>query len=199
VGDALISENNQETSGDGSLILDRGLVTSDPEFDTGEEYLDWNDPDIDFTDFLNPQANQETVQYLSSGSSSLVRHPTPSTNQRLQVQQTISSPKVLIPTVPTSTLRTLIQRPNLNTGAQRIANLILYTLKSYPLMMTRDNNLPPFIHPRLISFGAENNNMEPLTNCISLVHMISSGIQGSRKLFWKNVRMECEHLRAEVR
>jgi hypothetical protein len=30
------------------------------------------------------------------------------------------------------------------------------------------------------------------------VHMISSGVQGSRKLFWKNVRMECERLCEEV-
>ena len=39
--------------------------------------------------------------------------------------------------------------------------------------------------------------MEPLTNCMSLVHMLSSRIHGSRKLFWKNVRMECERLHAE--
>ncbi|KFY91853.1 hypothetical protein V498_05290, partial [Pseudogymnoascus sp. VKM F-4517 (FW-2822)] len=55
-------------------------------------------------------------------------------------------------------------------------------------------SLPPFIHPRLISSEAENNHMEPLTNCICLVHMISSGIRGSRKLFWKNVQMECERM-----
>ncbi|KAJ5833633.1 hypothetical protein N7474_001944 [Penicillium riverlandense] len=39
--------------------------------------------------------------------------------------------------------------------------------------------------------------MEPLSNCISLVHMISSGTRGSRKLFWRNVRMECERLCSE--
>ena len=32
--------------------------------------------------------------------------------------------------------------------------------------------------------------MEPLNNCISLVHMISGGVRGSRKLFWKVVRLE---------
>ncbi|KAJ6086544.1 hypothetical protein N7467_005458 [Penicillium canescens] len=39
--------------------------------------------------------------------------------------------------------------------------------------------------------------MEPLDNCINLVHMISGGMRGSRKLFWRNVRMECERLCAE--
>ncbi|KAJ5316801.1 hypothetical protein N7508_001309 [Penicillium antarcticum] len=40
--------------------------------------------------------------------------------------------------------------------------------------------------------------METLDNCITLVHMISSGSRGSRKLFWKNVRMECERLCSEA-
>jgi len=100
--------------------------------------------------------------------------------------------------MPTYNPRKLILRPKMkNGGAQRIGNLILHTMKSYPTMMLRHNTLPPFIHPCLISSDVEDNDMEPLTNCISLMHMITSGVQGSRKLFWKNVRMECERLREE--
>lgn len=193
-------EYRQEASNDGGTILDSALVISDPEFaNIGGDHLDWDDPNIDFANFLNPQTNDETVQYPSSGSLSFVRHSTPSTDQTVQVQQAIYSLNVPIPTLPTSTVRSLIQRPKVKTGAQRIANLILHTLKSYPLMMLRHNTLPPFIHPRLISSDVENNHMEPITTCISLVHMISSGVQGSRKLFWKNVRLECERLCEEVR
>ncbi|KAI1811459.1 hypothetical protein GGS20DRAFT_104326 [Poronia punctata] len=36
--------------------------------------------------------------------------------------------------------------------------------------------------------------MESLTNCMSLVHVL---FQGSRKLFWTNVRQECERLSQE--
>ncbi|KAJ5674975.1 uncharacterized protein N7477_004909 [Penicillium maclennaniae] len=39
--------------------------------------------------------------------------------------------------------------------------------------------------------------MEPLDNCLNLVHMISSGMKGSRKLFWSNVGVECGRLRCE--
>jgi hypothetical protein len=191
VADSPSVEKRQEASNGGNIILDSALV--------GGEYLDWDDQDIDFADFLSPQMNDETVLYPSAGFSSLVRHSTPLTNQTVQVQQAISSPNVSIPAIPTSTPRSLIQRPKMKTGAQRIANLILHTLKSYPLMMIRHNTLPPFIHPHLMSSNAENNDMEPLTNCICLVHMISSGVQGSRKLFWKNVRLECERLCEEVR
>lgn len=84
-------------------------------------------------------------------------------------------------------------------GTQRIANLILHNLKSYPLMIRRHNDLPPFIHKGLLSSSFEDACMEPLTNCLSLVHMINDGLQTSRKLFWRNVRMECERLSEEVR
>ncbi|KAL9091287.1 MAG: hypothetical protein Q9165_004921 [Trypethelium subeluteriae] len=117
----------------------------------------------------------------------------------VQAQQAISSPNVSIPTAPSSSVRSLIQRSRTQTGAQRIVALIYHTLKSYPLMMLRHNALPPFIHPRLISSSVDNDYMEPLTNCISLVHMIGSGVQGSRKLFWRNVRLECERFCEEVR
>ena len=199
VADSPSVENRQDAASDGDMILDSALVISDPEFaNLGGEYLDWDGPDIDFADFLNPQTNDKTVQYSSSGLSSLVRHSTPSTDQIVQVQQAICSPDVSIPKLSFYTPRSLIQRPKRKTGAQRIADLILHTLKSYPLMMQRHNTLPPFIHPRLISSDGDNNHMEPLTNCISLVHMISSKVQGSRKLFWKNVRLECERLCEEV-
>ena len=191
-------ESQQGVSSNADINLASALGIS--EFaGTGGEYLGWDVPDIDFADFLNPQTNDEIVQTPSSRSSVLIRPSAASTDRTVQVNQVSSFPNISIPTLPSSTaLRTLILRPKLKTGAQRIANLILSTLKSYPLMMLRHNTLPPFIHPRLISSNVENNHMEPLTNCISLMQMISSGVQGSRKLFWKNVRMECERLHEEV-
>lgn len=65
-------------------------------------------------------------------------------------------------------------------------------------MIQRHNELPPFIHKNLISSSVEDSDMEPLTNCLSLVHMLNGGGQAGRKLFWKNVQMECERLSAEV-
>ncbi|KAJ5731961.1 hypothetical protein N7493_003442 [Penicillium malachiteum] len=40
--------------------------------------------------------------------------------------------------------------------------------------------------------------MEALDNCISLVYMMNSGTNGSHKLFWRNVRMECARLCSEA-
>ncbi|TVY85788.1 hypothetical protein LAWI1_G008431, partial [Lachnellula willkommii] len=185
--------NRQEAGNARGIAPDSTLVASDPEFaGFGAEYLEWNIPDIEFAEFLNMQTNDESVPYPSSGSSSLVCHSTPSTDPK--EQHAHSAPNVSIPRSPTRMVRSFILRPRLTTGAQSIANLILHTLKSYPLMMLRYNTLPPFIHPRLISSDVEDDHMEPLSNCISLVHMISSGVKGSRNLFWKNVKLECEHI-----
>ena len=192
-------ENLKVPSTNGDINLDNATVTTHPEFGNfGGKALESDYPYDDFVDFWNLHTNDETARYLSSGSSSLVHHSIPSTEQTAPVEQAISSATASIPAALTYTVRSLIQRPNIKTEAQRTANLILHSLKSYPLMMLRHNTLPPFIHPRSISSDVENTHMEPLTNCISLVHMIGSGVQGSRKLFWRNVRLECERLCEEV-
>lgn len=197
VSDSSGVENVLGASKDGDINLDSSLVISDLELaNLRGEYFDWDDQDVDFANFLNPQTTDGTAQ--NPLPESLIRHSTPSTNRTTHPQQASSFPNVSIPTFPTQAVRSLVRRPKLKTGTQGIVNLILHTLKSYPLMMLRRNALPPFIHPRLISSNVENNYMEPLTNCISLMHMISSGVQGSRKLFWKNVRLECERLREDV-
>ncbi|KAF2786119.1 hypothetical protein K505DRAFT_368494 [Melanomma pulvis-pyrius CBS 109.77] len=82
----------------------------------------------------------------------------------------------------------------MNAGAQIIATLLKRIFRSYPMMMLRYNTLPPFIHPQWISSPGEKNYLEPLTNCMSLVHMISAGVSGGSKLFWRNVRQECDRL-----
>lgn len=166
----------------------------------GGECLDWHELNVNFDEFLNQQSNELTVPYSSPGPTSVVRHSTPWAQRTVQGQEmTISSFEFPIPILPTFAVRSLVQRPKLEIGAQRLANLTLHTLRAYPLMMLRHNALPPFIHPYLVFSDMEDHNMEPLTNCINLVHMVRNGIHGSRKLFWKNVRLECERLCEEVR
>ena len=87
----------------------------------------------------------------------------------------------------------MMQRPNMRPGADRTANLLFYAVKSYPLML-RQSTLPPFIHTSCVSFTDEGTRNEPLENCIALIHMMANGIQGSRRLFWRNVKQECERM-----
>ncbi|KAK1760076.1 hypothetical protein QBC47DRAFT_366346 [Echria macrotheca] len=111
-------------------------------------------------------------------------------------------------TQPAYLFRSLEQRPaTKQLGREKPASLVLKTLKSYVLMMTRPQELvtpPPFLHPKLMRLvlapeGTDNGivaEMEPLHNCISLLHMAGSRVPGSRKLFWRTVRGECERLHA---
>jgi Fungal Zn(2)-Cys(6) binuclear cluster domain len=100
--------------------------------------------------------------------------------------------------MPTQTVRSFSRRPRLNPTTRRTANLIFHALKSYTLMISRDKNLPPFIHPHFTSSDTATGEIESLTNSIILTQLLSNGGQGSRKLFWKNVRSECERFHAEV-
>ncbi|KAI0172770.1 hypothetical protein GGR52DRAFT_546009 [Hypoxylon sp. FL1284] len=173
--------------GNGALVLANSDFTN-----LGGNYAA-DSADLGFVDFINTQMNDS---YLSPTSPPLVNHSTPladhAIDHAITPGQGFSSPHFSIPSTPSIAARSLVQRPKMQPGAQRIANLILHTLKSYPLMMYRYNALPPFIHPSLVTPNAENTDMEALTNCISLMHMI--GAKGSRKLFWRNVQQECERV-----
>ncbi|THW92615.1 hypothetical protein D6D15_03002 [Aureobasidium pullulans] len=175
------------------------LTTTTPELPSSDKQLlgwnelglgqtiDWDDTTINLADFLDDQTNPAAVHV-----------PGPSVDHSLNIQQEFPSYNMSIPAVPTIyTLRSLVPRPAREPGQQRIANLVFHTLKSYPLMIMRHNTLPPFIHPCSMLFHDDNNNMETLANCLSLMHMLGSKIHGSRKLFWKNVRWECERMREQ--
>ncbi|KAI5201221.1 hypothetical protein AUEXF2481DRAFT_28273 [Aureobasidium subglaciale EXF-2481] len=56
--------------------------------------------------------------------------------------------------------------------------------------------LPPFIHPASMALS-DDSDMEPLANCLSLMHMLGGGFRGSRKLLWRNVRSESERMREQ--
>ena len=193
------SVENREASEDGRMSLEDTYATPTADFaDLGGDDFHWNVPEIDFDDFVDPQMMGETAVDIASSSSSSGPVPMALNSRLLQAQLSVISPASSIPASPSLLFRSLNKRPKLKIESQRIADLMVHNLKSYPLMVLRHKTLPPFIHPHLLSSEAENDHTEPLTNCISLVHMLGSGVQGSRKLFWKNVRLECEHLYAEA-
>ncbi|PVH91977.1 hypothetical protein DM02DRAFT_605940 [Periconia macrospinosa] len=143
---------------------------------TGDSPMLFNEMQWNFDDPLLPDTTDQAFREQSQ----LNRHHSP---QLLNVS---------ISPAPSLTVRSMVQRPKMHPGEERAASLIFYTLKSYPLML-RQHTLPPFIHPEYVSFTDEGTTTESLDNCITLMHMASGG-QGSRKLFWRNVRQECERL-----
>jgi hypothetical protein len=189
--------NNFEERGSASdvdMINDSALGLPDLDFAN----LEWDGAGIEFASVFDLQETTGSSFSPPGLSPSLLRSPS-STEQARPSKKWFSFQNSSIPRGPTLAVRSLIQRPTVQSGAQRITNLIFQNLKSYPLMLLRQNSLPPFIHPSLVSSDVENDHMESLSNCISLVHMISSGVRGSRKLFWENVRRELEQVCEKVR
>ncbi|KAJ8122067.1 hypothetical protein ONZ43_g1641 [Nemania bipapillata] len=177
------------------------LDLSVPNFE--DTQMEWDGANMAFADLFNSQIIESYLSPVSPPFAPHSRNPAPQTQQTAQQaqqqQQAFFSPQPSLPATPTSAVRALVHRPKMQAGAQRISNLILHTLKSYPLMILHHNTLPPFIHPVTVASGFEDPHMEPLTNCLSLTHMLKNGVQGSRKLFWKNVRLECERLSHELK
>jgi hypothetical protein len=164
----------------------------------GEDLMNWDAADFNFTDFLEPHSLVDNIDYTSP-EASLNHQPTFAAQHKHTLQSPMLFPNQSIsPTPSTYSPRSLVLRRAILDKATRSVKLTLGTLNSYPRGIVRDNTLPPFIHPLLLPHGKEDDQMEPLNNCMSLLHMVSSGIHGSKKLFWRNVRTECEYMRAEV-
>lgn len=196
---------------------DPALTIADPEPYSGivnpglsseVDHLNWNDYDtgldVDFTgfDILDPvlQANEKPAGYQYPIPTSLptdtVHHSTSSPFSAGAVQPQQFYPQSTIPPLP-SLPRLLIYRPESTTGGERTTTLILHTLKSYLVMMLRENTLPPFIHPHSAhpsslppDMRAEDS-YNPLGNCISLVQTLGTSRGKNRKLFWGCVQTEC--------
>lgn len=118
--------------------------------------------------------------------------------QVVHVQPIITPSAGKIPRSPFKNKRSLDQRPKLTIEYQRTTALMWHILRSYPLMILNQTTLPPFIHPHIVSPGFEIQLIEPLLTCINLMSMINNGLKGAKRLFWRNVRSECEQMCAEV-
>jgi len=190
---------SEESRNDVDHVLHNAVLSSRPEPEAlSVDFMNWGEADIDLADFLNVQPAGKNTECRSLQPSPFSRHSLPSIEQESQSWPSFPATNMSIPIAPSINIRTLLQRPRLKTAPHKTTMLILHTLRSYPLMMLRTQTLPPFIHPRLLSSNMEENQLEPLNNCMSLMNMISTRVPGSRKLFWRNVRFECEHLLQEV-
>lgn len=183
----VFAESSLATNSDVDAIIDSVLVPSDlVSTNFGDASIDDINQDLGFSSFLGLEGHRNDIQTPLSG-----WYP-------VEGQQTTSYFNLSIPAQVTSNPRSLVKRVRFKIGGEGTAALILHTLKSYLRMMMYHHTLPPFIHPHTISPDFDKGNTEPLVNCVSLVHMIGSKVRGSRKLFWKNVRLECERLLSDV-
>jgi hypothetical protein len=181
----------------GDFFVDDNLDLSDADFENFPD-IDWNDTAIDFTSFYDPKWSAETTlvsPFERSRTMSAYLTP-PLTQDSLEILTRYPSPSLAATHLDVP--RSIVKRPKGNLGLQRTAILMQQTLKSYLGMILRDGSLPPFIHPHILELEFENNDMESLVNCVSLIQMLKTEARGSRKIFWKSVRIECERFYHDV-
>lgn len=166
-----------------------------------EEQFDWDILDLDVSGLYNsedPPLRTDLLEPMllpySEQSQSLARFG-------CQVGPKLHGKGLSVPKMPAYSMRSFTQNPALKSGTQGATAMLMYRiLTSYPMMMRGPESLPPFIHPSFLSHDetSENTSFESLTTCMSLMQMVSTHAPGSRRLLWKNVRLECERLHEEV-
>lgn len=148
--------------------------------------------DAPFSTSLSPKTALDSETPISFDSWNSI-HRVPTTMATM-----MGSRKSQIPRMPTFSMPAMFRRQHIDVGAQRVSQLMFQTLNAYPLMMMRQRTPPPFLHPSILADGANDilniaaDNLEPWHNCMSLVYMANSKMKGSKRLFWRNVRTECE-------
>lgn len=164
--------------------------------------LDWDQTDMGLIDmptsfqgFLSGLLDSDSLGFAGPDSALLSNNPLPGVNPAMKMQMELCSLGTSIPRQPTLHVRSLVTRTIEVDSKQKVAGLLLSTLKGYTQMTLRGR--PPFIHPSWLSSNVDHDDLEPLHNCISLMHMYRSGVRGSSKLLWRNVRHECEWMGAE--
>ncbi|KAH7406726.1 hypothetical protein DE146DRAFT_753280 [Phaeosphaeria sp. MPI-PUGE-AT-0046c] len=106
------------------------------------------------------------------------------------------SPISALSSMPLYHLRAFARNPvTVSGGANTTSILMMRMLTSYPMMLRDPTSPPPFIHPLFLT--SEERPLESLNTCVSLMQMLGSGIKGSKKLVWKNIRLECERLQVQ--
>lgn len=188
--------NHQRELNGNNIRYDEPVVTNQGVAAVDNEYANWDIPNIQLPDSeLTGSFNfiSET-NIFALPADHLLFGLSPGIDQELQRNIPVITDWP-IPTSPTTRPHSLAKRPTANAGVERTSKLLLHTLQSYVLSMLSHNSLPPFIHSSLVSAGFDT---EPLINCINLVYMIGGKMEGRQKLFWRNVRMECERMCNEV-
>jgi hypothetical protein len=184
-----------------SLPTEGALDILNPSFLNFEsKFADWTPTVISFGDLQDQSSEFDQVGTLTSPYNTVppLHEPTHAPESRLFHNGWLQSPS--IPRMPTYHLRAFA-RNRAAAKSSATATLLTHILTSYPRMLCTPTSLPPFVHHYSLhqTLHSQTSAFESLTTCVSLMQIASSRAPGSRKLLWKNIKLECERLQFEVR
>lgn len=106
-----------------------------------------------------------------------------------------------IATMPPHPMQRITRTCGYKGSAAVTAKMMRRLLTAYPGMMSNRGPPPPFLHVSFLAGAVTTfrKPLESLATCESLMQLLSSSDsnEASRRLVWKNVRLECERVHAQ--
>lgn len=201
------------SDGKPSVITNYDLACESGDVQVAEENLHYDTQlaGKDFPEMLDLEAVQSSFDWGFEGNLGFTSSPFLETNfimsrtnqsseQQILSRQSFSS-AIPDPISSAHILRSLAPRYLRDTKVQTSALFLTRILGSYPDMMMRKENFPPFVHS--ITFAEHQDNKEffpeALINCMSIAQIFANRKKETNKFMWRTIKMEQEKIWSEVR
>lgn len=85
------------------------------------------------------------------------------------------------------------------TPAQQLfTSMLIDMIRAYPLMMTRRETFPPFVHPHCYLYEGCNTFPQVLTNCMGIAQLFVSRTSDTRPFLWSTIVAEVRDMLSKV-
>jgi hypothetical protein len=90
-------------------------------------------------------------------------------------------------------------RKKITTPAQHLfTSMLIDMIRAYPLMMTRRETFPPFVHPHCYLYEGCNTFPQVLTNCMGIAQLFVSRTNDTRPFLWTTIMVEVREILNKV-
>jgi hypothetical protein len=98
-----------------------------------------------------------------------------------------------------STTTVHFSRNKIITPAQQLfTSMLIDMIRAYPLMMTRRETFPPFVHPHCYLYEGCNTFPQVLTNCMGIAQLFVSRTNDTRPFLWTTIIAEVRDMLSKV-
>ena len=90
------------------------------------------------------------------------------------------------------------QKQIITPAQQLFTSMLIDMIRAYPLMMTRRETFPPFVHPHCYLYEGCNTLPQVLTNCMGIAQLFVSRTNDTRPFLWTTILAEVRDMLSKV-
>ncbi|PCH05510.1 Hypothetical protein PENO1_007540 [Penicillium occitanis (nom. inval.)] len=90
------------------------------------------------------------------------------------------------------------QKQIITPAQQLFTSMLIDMIRAYPLMMTRRETFPPFVHPHCYLYEGCNTFPQVLTNCMGIAQLFVSRTNDTRPFLWTTILAEVRDMLSKV-